>query len=62
MLEKNQNENLCNKNLYIVMNKPAGYVCSAVSDSHKTVYELLPPEMRELVPFNPCSCRTRDAR
>ena len=49
MLEKNQNENLCNENLYIVMNKPAGYVCSAVSDSHKTVYELLPPEMRELV-------------
>ena len=36
-------------NLYLIMNKPAGYVCSAVSDSHKTVYELLPPEMQELV-------------
>lgn len=44
MIEKNQK-----KNLYIVLNKPAGYVCSAVSDSHKTVYELLPPDMRELV-------------
>ena len=42
---KNENEN----NIYLIMNKPAGYVCSAVSDSHKTVYELLPPEMRELV-------------
>ncbi len=36
-------------NLYFIMNKPAGYVCSAVSDSHKTVYELLPPEMQDLV-------------
>lgn len=35
--------------LYIVMNKPAGYVCSAVSDSHKTVYELLPENLRELM-------------
>ena len=31
------------------MNKPCGYVCSAVSDSHKTVYELLPPEFQTLV-------------
>ena len=31
------------------MNKPCGYVCSAASDSHKTVYELLPAELRELV-------------
>ena len=31
------------------MNKPCGYVCSAVSDSHKTVYELFPPELRSLV-------------
>ena len=31
------------------MNKPCGYVCSAVSDSHKTVYELLPPELNSLV-------------
>lgn len=32
-----------------MMNKPAGYVCSAVSDSHHTVYELLPPELQDLV-------------
>ena len=37
------------RNLYLIMNKPVGYVCSAVSDSHKTVYELLPPEMQSLV-------------
>lgn len=36
-------------NLYLIMNKPVGYVCSAVSDSHKTVYELLPEEMQSLV-------------
>lgn len=35
--------------IYIIMNKPEGYVCSAVSDSHKTVYELLPSEFQELV-------------
>lgn len=29
------------KNLYILLNKPAGYVCSFVSDSHPVVYELL---------------------
>lgn len=29
------------KHLYIVMNKPMGYVCSTVSDSHKTVFDLL---------------------
>lgn len=31
------------------MNKPVGYVCSAVSDSHKTVYELLPKEYQALM-------------
>lgn len=31
------------------MNKPCGYVCAAASDSHKTVYELLTPELQELV-------------
>jgi len=35
--------------IYLMMNKPAGYVCSAVSDSHKTIYELLPPELQALV-------------
>ena len=37
------------RNLYLIMNKPVGYVCSALSDSHKTVYELLPLEMQSLV-------------
>ena len=37
------------KYIYLIMNKPCGYVCSAVSDSHKTVYELLTPELKELV-------------
>ena len=32
-----------------MMNKPKGYVCSAASDSHKTVYELLPKELQDLV-------------
>jgi len=31
------------------MNKPAGCVCSSVSDSHQTVYELLPQEYQELL-------------
>ncbi|MCR4949050.1 MAG: rRNA pseudouridine synthase [Treponema sp.] len=35
--------------IYLIMNKPAGYVCSAVSDSHKTVYQLLPQQMQSLV-------------
>ena len=35
--------------IYIIMNKPCGYVCSAVSDSHKTVYDLLTPELRSQV-------------
>ena len=37
------------KKIYLIMNKPCGYVCSAASDSHKTVYELLTPELQELV-------------
>ena len=35
--------------VYLIMNKPKGYVCSAASDSHKTVYELLAPELQDLV-------------
>lgn len=35
--------------IYLMMNKPAGYVCSAVSDSHKTVYSLLSLELQELL-------------
>ena len=35
--------------IYILMNKPEGYVCSAVSDRHKTIYELLPPDLQNLV-------------
>ncbi len=34
---------------YLIMNKPCGYVCAATSDSHKTVYELLSPQLQELV-------------
>ena len=34
--------------IYLMMNKPCGYVCSAVSVSHKTVYELLPAPLRSL--------------
>lgn len=39
------------------MNKPAGYVCAAASDSHKTVYELLTPELQALVSGAPRGCR-----
>ncbi|MCR4953371.1 MAG: pseudouridine synthase [Treponema sp.] len=35
--------------IYIAMNKPVGYVCSYVSDSHKTVYELLSPSLHSLM-------------
>jgi len=39
------------------MNKPAGYVCAAASDSHKTVYELLGAGLQELVRGAPRGCR-----
>ncbi len=45
------------KYFYLIMNKPAGYVCSAASDSHKTVYELLTPELQAMVHDAPRSCR-----
>ncbi len=45
------------KYIYLIMNKPAGYVCAAASDSHKTVYELLSPELQELVSIAPRGCR-----
>ena len=35
--------------IYLIMNKPVGYVCSSVSDTHKTVYELLTSELQKLV-------------
>lgn len=35
--------------IYILMNKPAGYVCKAVADRNKTVFELLPAELQVLV-------------
>lgn len=35
--------------IYILMNKPAGYVCKAVADQNKTVFELLPAELQVLV-------------
>ncbi len=37
------------KYIYLIMNKPRGYVCAAASDSHKTVYELLSPELQKQV-------------
>lgn len=42
---------------YLIMNKPAGYVCSAASDSHKMVYELLGAGLQELVRGAPRGCR-----
>ena len=48
-------QQLCRKSkdmsevIYLVMNKPCGYVCSAVSDSHQTVFDLLTPELQSLV-------------
>ena len=42
---------------YLIMNKPCGYVCAAASDSHKTVYELLTPELRAQVSGAPRGCR-----
>lgn len=35
--------------IYIIMNKPSGVVCSSVSDSHKTVFDLLPSEYKSLL-------------
>ena len=34
------------KHIYLLMNKPLGFVCSTVSDSHKTVFSLLPDELK----------------
>ena len=45
------------KYFYLIMNKPAGYVCSAVSDSHKTVYEFLTAELQAMVSGAPRGCR-----
>ena len=39
------------------MNKPCGYVCSVASDSHKTVYELLTPDLQAMVSEVPRGCR-----
>lgn len=43
--------------IYLIMNKPCGYVCAAASDSHKTVYELLVPELQAMVSGAPRGCR-----
>lgn len=45
------------KTIYLIMNKPCGYICSAASDSHKTVYELLTPELQAMVTGAPRGCR-----
>ncbi len=34
----------------IMLNKPAGYVCSRESQGHKTIYELLPARLHHLKP------------
>ena len=47
MMKVNESDN--SNIYYIIMNKPEGYVCSAVSDSHKTVYELLTPDLQSLM-------------
>ena len=39
------------------MNKPCGYVCAAASDSHKTVYDLLTPELKVLIKDAPRGSR-----
>lgn len=33
------------KDIYLLLNKPEGYVCSKVSDSHRTVYDLIPENL-----------------
>ncbi len=45
------------KYIYLIMNKPCGYVCSATSDSHKTVYELLTQELQAMVSGAPRGSR-----
>ncbi len=45
------------KYFYLIMNKPCAYVCAAASDSHKTVYELLTPELQAMVTGAPRGCR-----
>ena len=45
------------KYIYLLMNKPWAYVCAAASDSHKTVYELLTPELQAMVTGAPRGCR-----
>ena len=34
------------EHIYIMLNKPAGYVCSAHEGTSPTVYDLVPPELR----------------
>ena len=45
------------KYFYLLMNKPCAYVCAAASDSHKTVYELLTPELQAMVTGAPRGSR-----
>lgn len=35
----------------IMLNKPVGYVCSRDGQGNRTIYELLPPELRHLKPI-----------
>ncbi len=38
------------KKQVIMLNKPAGYVCSRIGQGNKTIYDLLPPELHDLKP------------
>lgn len=38
------------KLLTMVLNKPAGYVCSRAGQGNRTIYDLLPPQYRHLKP------------
>ena len=45
-----------NENIYLMMNKPKGYVCKTVSDWNTPVYTLLPPEYLAIT--EPCKLHT----
>lgn len=36
------------KHIYLILNKPLGFVCSNASDSHKTVYDLIPERFKKI--------------
>lgn len=36
------------KNIYLLLNKPVDYICSRQGQGSKTIYELLPPDLKHL--------------